>query len=324
MYKPTVLIATLRKDPTGLGANMFEMLDRNKFNVIGDFLDNYGAIVDNNTNIDVGVLVHGNRYVDAHRPRFQYMDSLCDNVWSVMGGHINSYILYDRTGYSGGSTIARGERVLDINNILPHQYDPFYEYLYNSYVKSNWTKHSQPDSEYSANGPYLLILGQVPTDSAIRCGVDHDYITTMLTAIPILNKIGIKVIYKRHPKDVHFHGDILERMINDRTWENVEHNNSDSFQSLVDSCKAVVTINSGAGFESILRMKKVFTLGRSDYQDGAIWCRNIDDISKIGDRIDDPIDETHIKKFLFAYMSTLKKRRGANTYNELVEILLKG
>lgn len=320
--KLTVLVGHIKNRSDGFCGHIYDLLDKERFNVIGDFGDNFQKTTKED-DVDICLLIHGNRHVETHKKRFEYLDSICDNVWCIMASHINEYIIYDRNGYSGGSGLARNERTLDVDSVTSDLYEPLYEELYNKYVATGLSKYSQPDNHYDATEPYLLILGQVSGDSAIKCGsLYYDYISTMLTAIPILNEIGIKVIYKGHPKEQHFHGKIIADLIKSGIWENVEYNDEHSLKSLVSNCKAVVTLNSGSGFESLMYLKKVFTLGRADYNLGAINCSTVEDIKNIGIMMDEPVDEVYIKKFLYAYLSTTMKRCGRKTYNVLVDKLM--
>ena len=90
-----------------------------------------------------------------------------------------------------------------------------------------------------------------------------------------------------------------------------------SINELFPLSKAVVTINSGAGFEALIHLKPVVTLGKADYSASTYECNSVEDIKNSKQFINAPVDKLRIKKFLYAYLN-----RAYETPTELLKKII--
>jgi hypothetical protein len=325
MDKPVLLLAAIVPTGFGYAQSVFKQINHDKYTVITDYDTTFGKAKEllGDRKADICLVPHGNRAVLQHKPRFDYLDTLSDNLWCVMGSHLPDYILYDRNGYSGGSTLALNPDLLDVNAVSQQEADALFEELREQYVYTNSSKYSQPETEYITDEPYLVVMGQVSGDSAIKCGTYYtDYITTMLTLFPIINTFGIPIVYKTHPLENGAHSEILVSLIEGGTWENITVCKDASIHSLFESALGVITVNSGSGFEALLHLKHVFVLGRADYSLGATVCDTTEGIHNIKEVIQKPVDEAYIKRFVKGYLDRTIRRELPHPYSKVVDFLV--
>lgn len=90
-------------------------------------------------------------------------------------------------------------------------------------------------------------------------------------------------------------------------FNNVSIASDISIHELLPLSKAVVTINSGAGFEALIHLKPVITLGKADYSAATYECKDVEDIKNCKQFINAPADKLQIKKFLYAYLNRAYK-----------------
>ena len=92
---------------------------------------------------------------------------------------------------------------------------------------------------------------------------------------------------------------------------------------MLDKCLGAVTINSGSGFEALLHLKPVITLGKVDYSIATKNCETAQDIAKAKDFVlkPDPEHKNFIKKFLYAHHHNRAVRTENNPYVNAVKIL---
>ena len=62
------------------------------YNIIQDWGDQFGKTRYSPHNV-MCIVPHGNRGVWDMKPRFELLDSICDNVWCTMGSPIEDYII---------------------------------------------------------------------------------------------------------------------------------------------------------------------------------------------------------------------------------------
>ena len=105
-------------------------------------------------------------------------------------------------------------------------------------------------------------------------------------------------------------------------YENISIVSDVSIHELFASAKAVVTINSGSGFEALLHLKPVITLGKADYSAVPYECKTLEDIENSKHFINKPVDSLRIKRFFHAYFANTYKWHGAKTYPELIKLLI--
>ena len=336
--------------------------DTGEYKIIKDYGEGFGKTKPSPNNV-LCLVPHGNRQVSVMKDRFKYLDTICDDVWSVMGSPLQRFLIFDRSGYSGGrrtkvtsDKVVRNKLTERIFNLMGPEESPeyTYEFLKTQYIQKNESKYIQPKkANFDYGKPFILVLGQKSGDSVIeftnfpvpknlilgsktvvsnggekvviddRPDNNASYLNTYLTALPILDTFGIPIIYKPHILESQDHNGALNNFIINNLKNTSILTDKVSIHELFPKCQAVVTINSGAGFEALLHLKPVVTLGRVDYSPATFNCSTIQDIKDCKSFIEAPdISPDEIKRFLHAYISNTFPDFCEPTYLRLVEYLL--
>jgi len=335
--KVTVLVAAARcaagkEDSDAHYARMIAAQIRKnpRFNVIVDGAATFGKTTQG-IGIDIALVPHGNRHLQHHNKRMAYIDGLCKNVWCIMSTPLLEYIIFDREGYSGGNTLALNPEVLDVDSVLEKNAEETFAHLNRVYVSSNRSKYKQPrPSDFNAARPFILFLGQVSGDTAVNFshfkvpGFDTSahYLKALLTAFQILDTWGIPIIYKTHPREASGHNALVNELFSGTLFKNVTVSQDVSIHDLFPQALGVISINSGAGFEALLHLKPVVTLGAVDYSRGTLNCKTVEDIRAAREYIEHPPSPMQTKKFLHAYLATRYPTHGDDTFLKLTEHLL--
>jgi hypothetical protein len=148
------------------------------------------------------------------------------------------------------------------------------------------------------------------------------YLKTILTAMPILDSLGIPIIYKPHPKEASCHNELLNEFLAGPTFKNVKVAGEISIHDLLPKCLGVVTINSGAGFEALMHLKPVVTMGAVDYSGATFNCMNKAHIEMAWTHLTEPVDEGWMKKYIHAYLARTYPTHGRDTFGKLAGHLL--
>jgi hypothetical protein len=333
MSKKNIILAAINQKNSHYPENFWRPVcesiqgDFKDYNIIKEWGDGFGKTKPSPDNI-VCVVMHGNREVPVMKPRFEFLDGVCDNVWCVMGSPLRGWTFCDRNGYSGASSIARDHSLLKIKDVSDEDALIMHEYLLNKFAQQNTSKYKQPAFTNFKHGPFILVLGQVAGDSVINFSnflapknmsrgtmreppekkdIPTGYLNTILTALSIMDKFDIPIIYKPHPCENQDQNSTINNLINLPMFNNVSIVSDVSIHELLPLCKAAVTINSGAGFEALIHLKPVITLGKADYSASTYECKDVEDIKNSKQFINAPVDELQIKKFLYAYLDRAYK-----------------
>lgn len=125
--------------------------------------------------------------------------------------------------------------------------------------------------------PYILFPLQRDSDSNLV--INSPYFKNMYSILRELNNsnLGIEIHYRHHPEDPKGHYTKHLKFSNPMLIDKSEFD----LEKHVDSCQAVMTVNSTIGFSALLKNKKVITLGNSIYsQKGfTIDYKNFDSLS---------------------------------------------
>jgi len=339
MNKKNIILAAINQKNSNYPESIYKSIqdDFKDYNIIKEWGDNFNKTKPSSDNI-LCIVMHGNREVPVMESRFEFLDGICDNVWCAMGSPIKGWMLCDRNGYSGASSIAKDHSLLKIKDVSDEDALIMHEHLLNKFKKKNVSKYKQPVFANFKHEPFILFLGQVAGDSVVNFSnflvpknmsmgtrrkppvkkdIPTGYMNTMLTALSIMDKFDIPIIYKPHPCENQDQNSTINNLINLPMFDNVSIVSDVSIHELLPLSKAAVTINSGAGFEALIHLKPVVTLGRADYSASAYECKDIEDIKNSKQFINAPVDELRIKKFLYAYLN-----RAHKTPTELIKKII--
>ena len=125
---------------------------------------------------------------------------------------------------------------------------------------------SLPDNDY------ILVALQTPADTVIK-KYSKLSVTDLISQIRILSKkTNQNFLIKLHPNTVTNKKILFSLACNTMFRKNVKIYMGDIAEAIENS-SGVIVINSGVGFEALLRSKPVFTLGKADYSSAA-YCEN--------------------------------------------------
>lgn len=186
--------------------------------------------------------------------------------------YLPEYFFLDELGYSGWSKLSSEEidaKLLNNGNALN-----FHSLLFNKYVKKQITKYNYPinKSKKISNYPdnYILAILQMPDDTVSSLSfLSVKY--WLNTVYKFTKKNNINLVVKLHPKDKSTH---FLKIINLIKTDESLMITKDPIHAVIAKSLAVVTTNSGAGFEALLHHKPVITCGKSDYNSVSIEVRN--------------------------------------------------
>ena len=204
------------------------------------------------------------------------------NTWFIKESYLPDYFYFDKTGYSGWSELTEDyEYDIDVETIR-EEVNLFAE----NYIENDISRFKQVDEAVIPNEPYILAFNQ-RSDDAVS---DFSYIQNFIPKVKEALKSEYKVVVKDHPL-------IMTWSKEKRTWE-WTINDTGSLHDLIAGSSAVYTVNSSAGFESLLHGKRVFTGGQCDYHWATTPIKTEDDLKNSISLIDEPVDSDRITKFL--------------------------
>lgn len=271
--------------------------------------------------IDLCLAIHGNRDCDYMKDRFKYLDSICDNVWIIHESYLKDYILIDRSGYKGGSTLARPDISLNVaDDMDDEKCAKFVDALYAEHIVPNLT-----DDKSQGEG-YILFAGQMPDDSSIPASLGtRIYAEVVIKALNRLDSLGIPIIYKPHPKmdlTASEWGRSQEEIIKDLVlcgkWNNIKIVTDVAICDLVANSLCVISVCSGSNFEAALMNKPSFNLGKSDLKDFVYTVDDPDEFLDIHSLIDQAIRGVQLNRYIYTYVTErLMECKTIYLYSEL-------
>lgn len=181
-------------------------------------------------------------------------------TWYYKAAALPGRLALDRDGYSGSSELAALPRER-LAAVTQEEAERFHAGLLSRYVAAGVSRHRQDETAPAPAPGFVLVPLQLPNDSVIPQKLfEAPYLDGMRTAIASLAGAGHRVVVKRHPlcKDPAVAA-LLEALP-----AGVEVTRASVFR-LLPACRAVVTLNSGVGFEALVHLKPVVAIGRADY-----------------------------------------------------------
>ena len=195
------------------------------------------------------------------------------NAWYIKSGYLPNYFYFDRTGYSGWGS-------------LVNEYDCNVDSVTAKEFVDSFTFDSRMPQAEDATGieePYVLVLGQKWLDAVLPFSHFGKNLHNMV--VDLYSDSEYNVVFKPHPLNPD------------------EEGNRGNLHKLVSGAKAVYTMNSGSGFESLFHRKRVFTTGVADYHWGTTELTSIEEFNSSKDMLDYPVDTDRINKFLYYCMT---------------------
>lgn len=195
-------------------------------------------------------------------------------LWHYKMAYLPFMFHVDRRGYSGWSELqtAKSTSFAGINQAAA---DRFFGEVAADVLKNRISKGRQAATAYVPEPGYVFFALQVPDDSVLSLCFEKDYIATIEKAIRSVLATGCRVVVKPHPLG---RWPRLIAQLKGLASPEMEINEG-SIHDLLPGSLAVVTANSGVGFESLLHEKPVLCLARADYGHA---CHEVRDATQTG------------------------------------------
>lgn len=220
-----------------------------------------------------------------------------NNVWNIKNGYIPNYLYFDKCGYSGWAEMADSVELFNKSQTVDGTIaTEFVNDFLIKYSEQNLSKFEQSDENFSHNKPYIFVACQHPSDTVMELAEIETY--DLARKIATLADSDIDVLIKIHPT-IQNKNPKPHPLAELENLPNV-HFTTASIHKLIAGSEAVVTVNSGVGFESLLYGKHVFTSGKSEYRRVTQPIKNDTDVSNIKNIIQNTEPNVEkINKFLF-------------------------
>lgn len=236
-----------------------------------------------------------NAYVISYHTRSMDMDN--KKHLHIQESTLAERCSMDYMGYAGYSSLADDFTYKIIDNYSKHINN--IEQQISFYIKNDISKYKQSDEEFHLESDYVFIPMQVTTDAVASLSY-IDGIKLLKLVSEYFFNTSTKVVVKRHP---YCNSIEVEKLINELEKEGKIIVSDSSVHHLIKTSKAVITVNSGVGLETVIHNKPVIITGKSDYYYAATA------IAKNGQELRDiisdleslNINEVFRKKFLAYY-----------------------
>jgi len=191
------------------------------------------------------------------------------NTWYIKSGYLPNYFYFDKTGYSGWSTLVHNYD-FDVSSDVASEY-------INAFQLNS--RMPQPEHTEEIGAPYVLVLGQKWRDKVLEFSYFENDLLKMVT--DLYAGTEYKVVFKPHPLN------------------KGEEGSRGNLTNLIAGANAIYTINSGSGFEALFQHKRVFTTGVSDYHWGTTELKTVSEFQNSINMLEEPVDIDRINKFLY-------------------------
>ncbi|BDG72002.1 hypothetical protein Rmf_19310 [Roseomonas fluvialis] len=181
-------------------------------------------------------------------------------LWHYKMAYLPFMFHFDRRGYSGWSEM-QSVKPVTFARIDQAAADQFFAGAAAEITRNRISKGKQAATTSVPEPGYVFFALQVPDDSVISLCFEKDYIATVETAIRSVLAAGHRVVVKPHPFG---RWPRLLEMLDGLVGPAMEVNDG-SIHDLLPGSLAVVTANSGVGFEALLHEKTVLCLAQADY-----------------------------------------------------------
>lgn len=235
------------------------------------------------------------------------------NVINAKISYLPNYFYFDDWGYSGWSMLTFQDHIGGVSDEVAEE---FYDREIKRLVIEGVSKYQQPAMKgVGIQRGYLAIFTQVPGDAVLDhawCGSEE----MLERAIEAASAVGMQIIIKTHPlSNSHKFSDFVYSLTK-RTKVFVSEMH---VGQLIDGAKVVCVINSGTGFESLCRLKRVVTFGLSDYGQAAYPISEIKDLSQfLADDPDMSFVRKRLKCFLYGYLDKQLNIHGSDFSEKLL------
>jgi len=212
-------------------------------------------------------------YVDSLPHEFVFVPHRCaldfdearTNVLFFMQEYFRWVFVVDASGWSASSSVYP----LQVNSLKPKRRGIFQEYVrkltagelgskFNQMARrSRWSLAIARDIPW---GKYVFFPLQIPNDQSIRYFSDFSEEEVVDAVIQWSRQSGVPVVFKPHPVSKKAMVEFEQKVRGSGCYWSTAN-----VHDLAAHARAIFTVNSGVGFESLLHLKPVVTFGRTEY-----------------------------------------------------------
>lgn len=179
---------------------------------------------------------------------------------------VSKHVSIDPNGFAGFSSLTKlTEQALEnyLETVSPKDINQSCQALLTLYLESNQSKYTQKSTATSPliTGNYIFIPLQVQTDS-VAALAQVNGLELLEKAINDLEGTDYKIVVKRHPYCKSWK---VQQRLQQLSEQGLIVQSSASVHLLISRAAAVVTVNSGTGFEALVHNKPVYIFGKCDY-----------------------------------------------------------
>lgn|GEM_PF-5998535 len=215
-------------------------------------------------------------------------------TWHYKMAYLPHLFHLDRLGYSGWSELA-GVQPRDIAAVDRGAAERHFDAVIARDRDSGVSKFAQRAAAPLAVRDYVFLAGQVHNDSVIALCFEPDYLASFRTAVARLLEAGETVVVKLHP---HCDRPRFMALLEPLACERLVITDG-SIHDIIPGAKAVVTANSGVGYEALTYLKPVICLARSDYARAGWECREAATLPEVLRQAESTDLSLRIKRFLY-------------------------
>jgi len=194
--------------------------------------------------------------------------------WHTYGAHkgllhikeapLPGFFYFDPLGYSGWAEIATLSRqAIDarLELVDAEEARNYFNDLQQRFVGARRSKYPQAEANCEFPAQFVFVAMQLLDDEVAKLA-DWDSIKMAGHVISLMEREGIDVVIKRHPKCKHY---LVDQFIREISEKSSVHLIDAPIHDLIERSQAVCTVNSGVGLEALLHKKPVFTASPTDY-----------------------------------------------------------
>lgn len=219
---------------------------------------------------------------------------------NVKISYLPNYFYFDEKGYAGWSELAESEP--KYGGMKTTNVNKRFNDIRERVVGNNISKYQQPDQDELIKNPtpYVFLPMQVEDDEVSKLAY-VDTFNLLKKCISEIPETNYHLVIKRHPR---CDSDRISELLSMASTNSQIHVLDRSIHDLIENAAAVVTVNSGVGFEALLHEKPVVNFGQTDYHWATTTFKEQSKVSEIPDVIEkfDSKDEIAIRNFVVYYL----------------------
>lgn len=213
--------------------------------------------------------------------------------------HLRGFVAVDRSGYSAWGEVA-AMPLEDLDAADPD----FAQRLQQTYVeRENSFFVGGAQGFTPPRGQYIAVFLQVSQDTTQVAGkIPQNQLIDIVVGWAAAQQFD--VVFKRHPVcSNHEVGLSLQQA----SQSDFVHVSDANIHDIARGAEAIVTTNSGSGFESLLQGKTVVTTGRCDYQQATLKARSPDKLVQTLSEVKNGrrVDPDEVAAFVEAYLKRM-------------------